>query len=439
MREAGVMVLTHQDVSETSPSLFAALPRPASTLVQRSMFVDTRTADDDTTSRPLKVQASSATVSSPQAKALDSDKQPSISAAATSLRINAADPSAAPIVNHPIADALQLGNSSVTAALPAAPIASPLVASVQQPSKSIASNLATGKLAQEKSDAEAEKQMLLANASALVSSDIWLLIADTEQKLAYLASQAALEIRKQALVEAISAMKEQLTLRLAIENEERETIEEIERECKFQLSKHTVQERHTSDQRGESRNSIFSYMSRLKSCLDDFKKVDSPLSVKVREVTQLLEAVSVRAIELQTFESRVETKLNEINAVKDQLSANKLSVDDAVSLGVQYQQMLTQEETPEIRAAITAVLSICKEMEREENEAVAFVQAGSNLKKFAREKLLKRSKHDPVSSLVKIAAGNTLLWGSHKVGPRIIELIAGPSQLLVDSGILGPW
>ncbi len=437
MREAGVMVLTHQDVSETSPSLFAALPRPFSTLVQRSMSVDTRTAYDDTTSPPLKVQASSATVSSPKAKALDSGKQPSISAVDSSPRINAVDPSAAPIDNSHIAGAQHLGISSVTAALSAAQITSPLVASAQQPSKNPASNLATGKSAQEKSDAEAEKQMLLANASALVSSDIRLLIADTEQKLAYLASQAALEIRKQALVESIAAMKEQLTLRLAIENEEREVIEEIERECRFQLSKHKVQERLTSDQRSDSRNSIFSYMSRLKSCLDDFKKEDSPLSVKVREVTQLLEELHVRAIELQTFESQVEIKLNEIKAVNDQLSANKLSVDDAISLGVRYQQMLTQEETPEIRDAITRVLSICKELEREENEAVAFVQAGSNLRKFAREKLLKRSKHDPVSSLVKIAAGNTLIWGSHKVGPRIIELIAGPSQLLVESGILG--
>jgi hypothetical protein len=146
MREAGVMVITHKDVSETSPSLFAAIPRPASTLVQRSMFVDTRTADDDTKSWPLKAQAASATVSSPQAKSLDSDKQPSISAAATSPSINAADPSAAPIVNHPIADAQQLGNSSVTAALSAAQITSPLVASVQQPSKNVASNLATGKI-----------------------------------------------------------------------------------------------------------------------------------------------------------------------------------------------------------------------------------------------------------------------------------------------------
>ena len=423
MREAGVMVLAHQDVSETSPSLLAALPRPASSSVQRNISVDTRAADAAAAALPLKVQAPPAAVSSPQAKAPDSGKPPPVSAAsATTPTVSAAAPAAAPIAAAPAA----------------APIASPPVASAQQPSKSTASNLATGKSAQEKSDAEAEKQMLLTNASALASPDIRLLIADTEQKLAYLASQASLEIRKQALVEAISAMKEQLTRRLAIEAEEREAIEGIQRECKLQLSKNEVQARLTSDKRAESRSNIFSYMSRLESCLNDFKKDDSPLSVKVREVTQLLEAVSARAIELQDFESRVETKLNEIKAVKAQLSANQLSVDDAISLGVQYQQMLTKEETPEIREAITAVSAICTQMERVENEAVAFVQAGSNLKKFAREKLLKKSKHDPVSSLVKIASGNTLLWGSHKDGPRIIDLNAGPSQLLVESGILGP-
>jgi hypothetical protein len=420
MREAGVMVLTHQDVSETSPSLLAALPRPASSSVHRSISVDSRAADAAAVAVPLKVQAPPAAVFSSQAKAPDIGQPPPVSAASTTT-FNAAAASAAP----------------VAAAFSAAPIASPPVASAQQSSKSTASNL-TGKSAQEKSDAEAEKQMLLTNASALASPDIRLLIADTEQKLAYLASQASLEIRKQALVEAISAMKGQLTRRLAIETEEREVIEEIQRECKMQLSKHLVQARLTSDKRAESRSSIFSYMSLLESCLNDFKKVDSPLSVKVREVTQLLQDVSARAIELQDFENRVETKLNEIKAVKAQLSANQLSVDDAISLGVQYQQILTQEETPEIREAVTAVSSICTQLERVENEAVAFVQAGSNLKKFAREKLLKKNRHDPVSSLVKIASGNTLLWGSHKVGPRITDMNAGPSQLLVESGILGP-
>jgi hypothetical protein len=441
MREAGVMVLTHQDVSETSPSLLAALPRPASSSVQRNISVDTRAADAAATALPLKVQAPPAVVSSPQVKAPDSGKPPPVPAASTTTpTVIAAAPSAAPIAIVPSAAPIAVVPSAAPIAIvpSAAPIASPPAASAQQPSKSTSSNLATGKSAQEKSDAEAEKQMLLTNASALASPDIRLLIADTEQKLAYLASQASLEIRKQALVEAISAMKEQLTRRLAIETEEREVIEGIQQECKLQLSKHEVQARLTSDQRAQSRSSLFSYMNRLESCLNDFKKVDSPLSVKVREVTQLLEAVSARAIELQDFESRVETKLNEIKAVKAQLSANQLSVDDAISLGVQYQQMLTQEEIPEIREAITAVSSICTQLERVENEAVAFVQAGSNLKKFAREKLLKKSKHDPVSSLVKVASGNTLLWGSHKEGPRIIDLNAGPSQLLVESGVLGP-
>jgi hypothetical protein len=414
MREAGVMVLTHQDVSETSPSLLAALPRPASTSVQRSISFDTRTADAATAALPLKVQAPPAVVSSPQTKAPNSAPPQLVSSASTTTpNVHAAAPSATAV-------------------------ASPPVSSVQQPSKSTASNLATGKSAQEKSDADAEKQMLLTNASALASPDIRLLIADTEKKLAYLTSQASLDIRKQALFEAISAMKEQLTRRLAIESEERELIEGIQRECELLLSKNEVQARLTSDKRAESRSNILSYMSRLESSINDFKKVDSPLSVKAREVTQLLEAVSARAKELQDFESRVETKLNEIKAVKVQLSANQLSVDDALSLGVKYQKILTQEETPEIREVITAVLSICTELERVENEAVAFVQAGSNLKKFAREKLLKKSKHDPVSSLVKISSGNTLLWGSHKVGPRIIDLNAGPSQLLVESGILGP-
>jgi len=413
MREAGVMVLTHETVSETSPLLLSAMPRPTSSSVQRrsSMSFDPRGgADAAAAALPLRVLAPPAS-HVPEAKAQDNGKLPSVSAASSTT------------------------SSGVKDATPAAPITSLIVA--QQPSNSDASNLASGKLAQERLDAEADKQMLLANAAALASPDIQRLIADTEQRIAYLASQASQEIRRLALYEAISAMREQLARRLAIETEEREVIEAIQRECVLQLSRHEVQPRLSSDQRAQSRSSLFSYMSRLQSCLNDFKKADVPLSTKVPEVTRLVEAVSARAAELQGFESQVETKLNEIKAVKARLSANAVPADDVVPLSVKYHIYLTREETPEIREEMTAVLGLCEELERAEIEAVAFVQAGSNLQKYARDKLVKKSKHDPVSSLVKIASGNTLVWGAHKVGPKIIDLSPGPSQLLLESGILG--
>ncbi len=67
-----------------------------------------------------------------------------------------------------------------------------------------------------------------------------------------------------------------------------------------------------------------------------------------------------------------------------------------------------------------------------DKEAAQFVEIGA----YARDKLIKKSKHEPVQSVVKCASG-TLIWGSHKTGPKILHVATGPSELLAGSGILG--
>jgi hypothetical protein len=300
--------------------------------------------------------------------------------------------------------------------------------------------------AKEKSDAELEKQLLLDNLSSIASPEIQLRIDETEKKLANL---SLLEhLRKQSLDDALLVIRDQLASRLALEREEQEILE-MQRECKMQLTKHALQPRLSSAIRKQSRSTLMSYLERLDTFLNKFKEVD-PTSKKVQEVAVLLQTVSAAVDHFTDFESRVDSALNEINSIKVKFSAKEFSIDEAATLSVQYQKMMSQEEpmtlsavassaeSPEVKEAINILLDLCKEMQlKADNEAVAFVQAGSSLCKYAREKVIKKSRHDPVSSIVKIASEFSLLWGSHKSGPRILELSLGPSQMLVDSGLLG--
>jgi len=74
MREAGVMVLTHQDVSETSQSLLAAIPRPASASVQRSSITfDPSGGANLSAALPLRSKAPLATPVSPVANPIPED------------------------------------------------------------------------------------------------------------------------------------------------------------------------------------------------------------------------------------------------------------------------------------------------------------------------------------------------------------------------------
>ena len=330
--------------------------------------------------------------------------------------------------------------------------------------------------AKEKSDADLEKQLLLENLSSIASPEIQQRINITEKKLAKI---SLLEnIRKQSLDDALLVMRDQLASRLALEREEQEILDmqrlalergeqeilnmqrlalereeqeilDMQRECKMQLTKHVLQPRLSSALRNQSRLTLMSHLERLGTCLNKFKEVD-PTSKKVHEVAVLLQAVSAAVDHFTDFENRVDSALNEINSIKVKFSAKEFSLDEAAALSVRYQQMMSQEESmtlsavassaesPEVQDAINKVLDLCKEMEvKADNEAVAFVQAGSSLCKYAREKVIKKSRHDPVASIVKIASEFSLLWGSHKSGPRILELSLGPSQMLVDSGLLG--
>ncbi len=238
---------------------------------------------------------------------------------------------------------------------------------------------------------------------------------------------------------------------LLLAKEEQE-IQDLQLECKLQLTKHALQPRLSSVSRAQSRSTLMSYLERLETCLKNFKQVDST-SKKVREVALLIQAVTASVNQFHDFENRVDSVLKEINSITAKISANQFSSDEAAALSVRYRQMMSGEESrdtlsltavvscaesPEVQVAINAVLGLFKQMElKADNEAVAFVEAGSSLCKYTRDKVIKKSKHDPVSSTVKIASGVSLLWGSHTNGPQILELSLGPSQVLLDSGLLG--
>jgi hypothetical protein len=108
-------------------------------------------------------------------------------------------------------------SGGAASAAPLTPAASIAMQDMQQHSGRAGSHDASGNSPKEISDAEAEKQTLLADISALPCSDIRRLIIVTESKVHYLKNQGSQAIRRQALVEAISAMRKQLASRLAME------------------------------------------------------------------------------------------------------------------------------------------------------------------------------------------------------------------------------
>ncbi len=79
------MVLTHQDVSETSQSLFANVTRPASTSVQRSSVTfDPSGGRSSSAALPLKAQAPPASPVSLREKPIPEDnREPPTNSAAS--------------------------------------------------------------------------------------------------------------------------------------------------------------------------------------------------------------------------------------------------------------------------------------------------------------------------------------------------------------------
>ncbi len=374
MREAGVMVVTRLDVAESDHSLFAAFPQKRSSTILQRNSMPMRPATIVDAALPVKSRAPSMSISSPVAP-------------------------------------LELSSP------PGSPPSAPQLTELQQ------YILAQEKLeAEEKSAREKlEKQKMLTSLSSMAFTGTPEKTADPPRK----PENPAVEVKEL-------------------------DIPEMQRECKVLLAKHALQPRLSAAKRAESKLSLLKHIDHLGSCLRDIKSGAVASSTKMREVNELVEAVSAMADQHQDFENRVKTSLDEIEAIQAKISVNKLPLEQAAALNARYRASLSQDESmslsavassseaPEVREAMNAFFESYKKMELQaDSAAVAFVQDGSTLLKYAREKVLKKSRHDPVSSTVKITPALTLLWGSHKSGPQILELLAGPSQALVDSGLLG--
>jgi hypothetical protein len=296
---------------------------------------------------------------------------------------------------------------------------------------------------QEKAEADAEKRALLDKVAGLASSfNIEQLVSETEQKLDVVSREERFNPRKQTLEDALSVMKERLSEVLRAEAEERAAINRMEQSCEAELKKFTPQASMPSDQRSENQIQLGRYMNRLADDLREVNASRSPSSALIQAFGRCIEAVSSRSKELQDFENKLEAKLSQIKAAKEQLVASiGLSpFDEALQLKSHYEGLLSEEPNPEVQGVIAEILTACSEKlateERLDKEAVVFVQTGASLKKYARDKVIKKSKHEPAPSIVKSVSG-VLLWGSHKTGPKIHDVAIGPSQLLAESGILG--
>lgn len=368
------MVLTRVDVAESDQSLFMAFPQKrSSTILQRNSMPTIANA-----ASPFKARAPSMSISSPVA---------------------------------------QLELSSPTSSSHSSPPSAPQLTELQQYILAQEKLEAEEKLAREK----LEKQKMLTNLSSMAFTGTPEKSADPPRQPDNPAMQA-----------------------------KEHDIQEMQRECKVLLSKHALQPRLPAAKRAESKSSLLQHIDHLDSCLRDIKSGAVVNSTKVREVNELVAAVSAVVDQHQDFENRVKSSLDEMELIQAKISVNKLPLEEAAAFNVRYRASLSQEESmtlstiasssesPEVREAMTAFFESYRKMELQaDTAAVAFVQDGSTLLKYAREKVLKKSRHDPVSSTVKITPALTLLWGSHKTGPQILELLAGPSQALVDSGLLG--
>jgi hypothetical protein len=442
MREAGVMALTHAGVSESSQSLIAAPTKPKTTVaeVPRPVSISAAAAVRPREESVAAVSAKpAATATSPNIVNKAEEERIRRDKLAAQLAKEKADVEAerqvllANLSSESTSHDIQLRIADTSNKLANIPEGTRKQALEEV--LSILKDHLDRRIAQEKLDAYAEKQSLLADAATIASLQIRVRIDVAEKKLANFSVHE--KHRRPALEEALEALKEHLERRVAIEEEQKEILA-MQCECKEQLSKNALQPQLPSGLRAQYRSNVEKYLENLRARLKDCKPVDLS-SAKGRELSQIVEAVAANLNETSGFEHKVEKSMQTLTGIKAKFAAQQMSLDEAATIAASHEELTRGiEQVPEIRDSINAVLEMCRALEKKANEdAVASVESGLTLRKYAREKVLKKSAHEPVPSAVKIGPGMTLLWGSHKDGPQIRALAVGPSQVLAESGLLG--
>jgi hypothetical protein len=305
----------------------------------------------------------------------------------------------------------------------------------------VGNNAAAEKREQEKADAEAEKRSLIEGVARLTSSEIENLMAETERNLAVISGQERFNPRKQTLEEVLPILKEKLAQTLLAEKVIQEEIARLSAECQEELTKSAPDASLPSRERIEIQQHLGRFLARLQGDLQIKAANSSPTSV-VQAYESNIQAITARVIEVQQFEEHMQSKLKNATASKLQLlsSIGSSSAANAMLVKSQTEDLLSKENNPEIRGILAEMLTSCAQKLDEEarldSEALKFVEIGSTLKKYARDKVIKKSKHEPVSSVVKCLSAS-LIWGSHKTGPKVHHVAIGPSDSLSGSGILG--
>jgi hypothetical protein len=306
----------------------------------------------------------------------------------------------------------------------------------------VGNTAAAEKREQEKADAEAEKQALLEKASTLASIDIEKLIAETARNLEVISGEERFNPRKQTLEEVLPALKVKHDQALKAEKLVEEKISSMQAAFEGEMKTFTTDASLPSHQRCEIQSRLGLYLSRVEGEFHNVTASSSAPTKIIQAYERNIKAIKARVIDLEEFEQSMQAMLTSTITAKTQLLSTMLacSLPVVLQLKSHYDELFSKETNPDIRGVLAECLSICtQKIEAEESldkEAAQFVEIGANLRKYARDKLIKKSKHEPVQSVVKCASG-TLIWGSHKTGPKILHVATGPSELLAGSGILG--
>jgi hypothetical protein len=198
-----------------------------------------------------------------------------------------------------------------------------------------------------------------------------------------------------------------------------------------------------SHQRCEIQSRLGLCLSRVEGEFHDVTASSSAPTKIIQAYERNIKVIKARVIDLEEFEQSMQAMLTSTTTAKTQLLSTMpaCSLPVVLQLRSHYDELFSKEINADIRGVLAECLSICtQKIEAEESldkEAAQFVEIGANLRKYARDKLIKKSKHDPVPSVVKCVSG-TLIWGSHKTGPKVHHVEKGPSDMLKSSGILGP-
>lgn len=305
----------------------------------------------------------------------------------------------------------------------------------------VGNTAAAEKREQEKADAEAEKQALLEKASTLASGDIEKLIAETARNLEVISGEERFNPRKQTLEDVLPALKVKFDQALKAEKLVEEQISSMQAVFEDELKTFITDASLPSHQRCEMQSRLGLFLSRLEGEFHDVTASIAPTKI-IHAYERNIKVIKARVIDLEEFEQSMQAMLTSTTTAKTQLLSTMLacSLPVVLQLRSHYDELFSKEINPDIRGILAECLSICtQKIEAEESldkEAAQFVEIGANLRKYARDKLIKKSKHDPVPSVVKCVSG-TLIWGSHKTGPKILHVATGPSELLAGSGILG--